>query len=55
MDQIGAHGPLARALGALKGGTFWNIILSQSIEKIEGGHFGEKNSKKVSQCRKGVL
>ena len=47
--------PLARASGALKGGTisdFLTSILLQNIEKIEGRSLWRKKIEKVSQSQK---
>ena len=51
MDRVAHRGPLARAPGALKGGTLPK--LSTFLSQLKGGPFGEKtNFRKVSQCRK---
>ena len=51
MDRVARRGLLARAPGALKGGTLPK--LSTFLSQLKDGPFGEKtNFRKVSQCRK---
>ena len=50
MDRVARRGPLARAPGALKGGTLPK--LSTFLLQLKGGPFGEKKIEKSHNAEK---